>query len=76
MSGGAFLPLGGGENRLRLSCSMPNVDEIREGIRRLAMLLQRGFPGVLDENPSPLATAKLGSMASTTKVALLSSVQT
>jgi len=40
VSGGAFFPLGGGENRLRLSCSMSGVEEIREGICRLAMLLQ------------------------------------
>ena len=40
VSGGAFFPLGGGENRLRLSYSMPSVERIREEIRRLARLLQ------------------------------------
>ncbi len=37
--GGAFFPDGGGDNTLRLSYSMPGVEDIREGIRRLATLL-------------------------------------
>ena len=37
--GGAFFPLGGGGNTLRLSYSLPGVEDIREGIRRLAGLL-------------------------------------
>ena len=37
--GGAFFPLGGGGNTLRLSYSLPGADDIREGIRRLAGLL-------------------------------------
>ncbi len=37
--GGAFFPQGGGENTLRMSYSLPGVEDIREGIRRLAGLL-------------------------------------
>ena len=37
--GGAFFPLGGGGNTLRLSYSLPGIEDIREGIRRLAGLL-------------------------------------
>ena len=37
--GGAFFPLGGGRNTLRLSYSLPGIEDIREGIRRLAGLL-------------------------------------
>jgi DNA-binding transcriptional MocR family regulator len=37
--GGAFFAEGGGENTLRLSYSLPSVEDISEGIRRLATLL-------------------------------------
>ena len=37
--GGAFFPLGGGTNRARLCYSLPEVADIREGIRRFATLL-------------------------------------
>ncbi len=37
--GGPFFPRGGGENTARLSYSLPDVADIREGIRRLAALL-------------------------------------
>jgi DNA-binding transcriptional MocR family regulator len=37
--GGAFFAEGGGENTLRLSYSTPDVEDIREGVRRLARLL-------------------------------------
>lgn len=37
--GGAFFADGGGENTLRLSYSMPSVEDIREGIGRLVRLL-------------------------------------
>ena len=37
--GGAFFPLGDGKNTLRLSYSLPDIEEIHVGIRRLARLL-------------------------------------
>jgi hypothetical protein len=37
--GGAFFHDGGGDNAIRLSYSLPSVEAIGEGIRRLALLI-------------------------------------
>ena len=43
--GAAFYPNGGGENTARLNYSYPSVEELREGVRRLAEALREYLSG-------------------------------